>query len=75
MPLIGESSWDAYPAKKNSNTQYTLSTHDWPPAARYLKIQCLTPWPAVLIAAFFPEAELTFKDIRAGFLARILIKI
>src|SRR3954452_12342007 len=42
MPLIGESSWDAYLAKKNSNTQYTLSTHDWPPAARYLKIQCLT---------------------------------
>jgi hypothetical protein len=42
MPLVGESSWDAYTSKKDGSTQYTLSTHDWPPAARYLKIECLS---------------------------------
>ena len=42
MPLVGESSWDAYVAKTGGSTQYTLSTHDWAPAARYLQIQCLS---------------------------------
>lgn len=42
MQLVDESAWDAYLSRGKSGGSFTLSTHDWPPAGRYLKIQCLS---------------------------------
>jgi hypothetical protein len=42
MTLVDEGSWDAWVSKKSGALQYTYSAHDWVPAGRYLKIDCLS---------------------------------
>lgn len=41
MQLVDEFAWDAWYSRGTSGGNFTLSAHDWAPAGRYLKIECL----------------------------------